>query len=109
MGVMLPGKDTSVTLGARVTRAASTMGGVLFRLAAALSSCFVVLLRGRYPARSATATAVPSRSTDTTRRFGELPGRSSISGSLFLPARRIGRFTGFPSNLRVEVYRRILK
>jgi hypothetical protein len=79
IGVMLPGKDTSVRCGARVTSAPSTTGGVFRCLAAALSSCFVVRLRGKYPAKSATAKNIPSRSTNTIMRFGELPLRLNIS------------------------------
>src|SRR5579872_712689 len=71
IGVMLPGNDTSVRFGARVTFAVLTRGGVIFSLAAAAASCFVVALRGRYPARSAAATSTTSSSTTIIRRLCE--------------------------------------
>src|SRR5260370_41196958 len=81
MGVMLRGNDTSDTFGVGVTLAALTMGGVLLRLAAALSSCCVVVLRGRYPARSAPTTSAPAISTAAIRRFRELPLPTNILGN----------------------------
>src|SRR5260370_32161471 len=104
MGVMLPGNDTSVTFGARVTIAALTRGGVFLSLAAALSSALVVDLRGRYPARSAAAASTPRTSPAMIRRFGDVPLRPNIL--VLLPVRRIC-FAGFPCNLRFEIHRRL--
>src|SRR5260370_27397414 len=70
---MLPGKDTPVKFGARVTLAALARGGVFLSLTAALSSCCVVDLRGRYPARRAAATSTIASSKPIIKRLGELP------------------------------------
>src|SRR5579859_6454872 len=106
IGVILPGKDTLATFGARVTAAALTMGGVCRSLDAARSSCSVLRRRGRYPAKSATATSIPSSSVDIISRFGEAPLRSIVLVALFLPAGRVCDFTRFPSDLLVETHRR---
>jgi hypothetical protein len=48
---MFPGSNNSVLGAARFTTAEFTKGGVILRIRAASSICFVVRSRGKYPNR----------------------------------------------------------